>query len=67
MDDPDVARRRAEVLEGLVESTSSAPVKAPTKVVLVEGEELMSAPDRQRELYALAEEMELLFLNRISR
>ncbi len=65
VDDPDVARRRAEVLDGI--GVPEYPRNVPAKVVLAEGEKLMSPGDRRRELYALAEEMELLFLDQLSR
>jgi hypothetical protein len=71
--DPAVARRRAEVLEGIVELDAApavdpppAPV-TPSKVALAQGEVLMSHDARRRELYALAEEMELLFVTKAAR
>ncbi len=59
--DPDVARRRAEVLEGI-----ATPAASPA-VVIPEGEELMSPNERLRALYDLAEEMELLAVTKIHR
>ena len=59
--DPAVAKRRAEVLGG-VASAGGAP-----SVALAEGEQLMSPEQRVRELHALAEEMELLFVDKMAR
>ena len=53
--DPAVAQRRAEVL-GL-----DAPAAGPAE------EKLMSAEQRRRELFTLAEEMELFYVRRLSR
>ncbi len=58
--DPAVARRRAEVLDGLAVAD-----RAPS-MALAEGERLMSPEQRVRELHALAEEMELLFVNKMT-
>ncbi len=58
VDDPAVIRRRAEVL-GIVASGDETP-GADTSV-------FMSPSERQRELHALAEEMELLFANELTR
>lgn len=58
--DPAVAKRRAEVLEGIA-STDAAPALA-----LADGERLMSPEQRVRELHALAEEMELLFVDKMA-
>ncbi len=59
--DPAVAKRRAEVLGGVATAT-----EAPS-VALAEGEQLMSSEQRVRELHALAEEMELLFVDKMAR
>ena len=59
--DPAVAKRRAEVLGG-VATAAEAP-----SVALAEGEQLMSPEQRVRELHALAEEMELLFVDKMAR
>lgn len=57
--DPAVAKRRAEVL-GL------APLPV-TETSPIAGDELMSAEQRRRELFTLAEEMELFYVKRLSR
>jgi hypothetical protein len=62
--DPDVARRRAEVLEGV--AGTARPASSPA-VVIPEGTELMSPDERLRALYDLAEEMELLAVTKIHR
>ncbi len=59
--DPAVAKRRAEVLGGVASADGGAPV------TLAEGEQLMSPEQRVRELHALAEEMELLFVDKMAR
>ncbi|MDJ0943114.1 MAG: hypothetical protein QNJ30_06600 [Kiloniellales bacterium] len=59
--DPAVAKRRAEVLGGV------APAEGTASVALAEGERLMSPEQRVRELHALAEEMELLFVDKMAR
>ena len=61
VDDPAVAKRRAEVLDGIA-AFDSAP-----GVTLAEGETLMGPEERLRELYTLAEEMELLFVTKLTR
>lgn len=61
--DPAVARRRAEVLEGVARP---GPTSSPA-VSLAEGEQLMSPEQRVRELFTLAEEMELLFVSKMAR
>ena len=54
-----VAKRRDEVL-------GTAPARAGTaKVALKEGTSLMSARERRRQLDRLAEEMELLYLEKV--
>ncbi len=58
--DPAVAKRRAEVLGGGARATGTA------SVALAEGERLMSPEQRVRELHALAEEMELLFVDKMA-
>lgn len=66
VDDPAVAKRRAEVLDGIA-ALDSAPVVAVPEVALAEGETLMGPEERLRELYTLAEEMELLFVTKLTR
>ena len=60
---PDVARRRQEVLDG-IDAASVADAAFP---VLKEGTRLMTASERRKELLSLAEEMELLYARSISR
>ncbi len=76
VDDPAVAKRRAEVLDGIAALDSApvppapeiaAPEVAALEVALAEGETLMSPEERRRELYTLAEEMELLFVTKLTR
>ncbi len=71
VDDPAVAKRRAEVLDGIAALDSTplppAPEIAVPEVTLAEGETLMSPEERLRELYTLAEEMELLFVTKLTR
>ncbi len=76
VDDPAVARRRSEVLDGIAALDSvpratraqvAAPQIAAPQVTLAEGETLMSPEERLRELYTLAEEMELLFVTKLTR
>ncbi|MHA1108794.1 MAG: hypothetical protein ACTSQV_06725 [Alphaproteobacteria bacterium] len=57
--DPDVSRRRREVLDGID--------AADAALVLREGTRLMTASERRTELLSLAEEMELLYARSISR
>lgn len=57
--DPAVAKRRAEVL-------GIAPIPAEKKV-FKEEDKLMTADQRRRELFSLAEEMELFYVKRLSR
>lgn len=61
--DPAVAKRRAEVLEGIAEV---APAPPSNQVALAEGETLMTPQERMRDLQALAEEMELLFVDKLA-
>lgn len=56
---PAVAQRRAEVLG------EAAPAPAPKRVRLEPGTTMMSSADRKRELDALAEEMEMLYIQKI--
>lgn len=56
VDDPAVERRRAEVLGMTVAEDEVPPTFDPT---------FMSPSERQRELHALAEEMELLFADKL--
>lgn len=71
VDDPAVAKRRAEVLDGIAAFDSApvspAPEIAAPEVTLAEGETLMGPEERLRELYTLAEEMELLFVTKLTR
>lgn len=71
VDDPAVAKRRAEVLDGIAALDSTplppAPEIAVPEVALAEGETLMGPEERLRELYTLAEEMELLFVTKLTR
>lgn len=60
--DPDVVKRRREVLNGIDTATTVAKV-APA---LKEGTRLMTPSERRRELLSLAEEMELLYARSIS-
>ena len=67
--DPAVARRRAEVLEGLTPPPAvqrAAAAEAP-ELVLAEGQALMSDEERLKQLYVLAEEMELLFVQKLAK
>ena len=57
--EPAVAKRRQEVLDGIV-------AEGP-RPVLKKGEKLMSADERRKRLYSLAEEMELLYARSLSR
>ena len=57
---PEVAQRRAEVLD------EAAPKPTPQPpVALKEGTQMMSAAERRRELNALAEEMEMLYITKV--
>jgi hypothetical protein len=58
--DPAVARRRAEVLGET--AAVETPVPGKPEIAIAEGETLMSPKQRRKELYNLAQEMELLFL-----
>jgi hypothetical protein len=60
---PAVAQRRAEVLGETVPETAALP--AARRVQLEPGTAMMSAADRKRELDALAEEMEMLYIQKI--
>ena len=57
--DPRVAKRREEILAGI------AP--EPKGPVLKEGEPMMTPAQRRKELFSLAEEMELLYARTVSR
>ena len=61
VDDPSVARRRAEVLDG------AAPLDDRRGEAPVEGRPPMSPEERLRKLYSLAEEMELLYVSKMTR
>jgi len=75
--DPAVAQRRAEVLDGIdipLPSLASAGAPAPAAarpaapiLQLADGEALMSNEERLKQLYVLAEEMELLFVQKLAR
>ncbi len=67
VDDPAVAKRRAEVLDGIAALDSTPPEIVVPEVTLAEGETLMGPEERLRELYTLAEEMELLFVTKLTR
>lgn len=67
VDDPAVAKRRAEVLDGIAAFDSAPREVAVPEVTLAEGETLMGPEERRRELYRLAEEMELLFVTKLTR
>jgi len=58
---PAVAQRRAEVLG----EAAPTPAPAPKRVRLEPGTTMMSAAERKRELDALAEEMEMLYIQKI--
>ena len=70
--DPAVEQRRREVLDGLDHPAAAPPIAAEPPiigdpgVVLAEGESLMSPDERVKQLHALAEEMELLFVESLS-
>ncbi len=59
--DPAVAKRRAEVL-----GSASATMKSPREALQGE-DKLMTSDQRRRELFTLAEEMELFYVRRLSR
>ena len=61
--DPAVARRRAEVL-GETAAVVETPATGKPEIAIAEGETLMSPRQRRKELYNLAQEMELLFLKK---
>jgi hypothetical protein len=77
VEDPAVARRRAEVLEGLNLPMSPDPTafaagpaaatSAAPRLQLAEGDALMSKEERLKQLYVLAEEMELFFLQKLAK
>ncbi len=60
--DPAVARRRAEVLGEA--AAVETPATGKPEIAIAEGETLMSPRQRRKELYNLAQEMELLFLRK---
>lgn len=62
VDDPAVARRRAEVL-GTASSGSTSDAKTPP----ASETGFMSARERQRELYRLAQDMELIFVDKVTK
>lgn len=65
--DPAVVKRRAEVL-GEAPAPSETPSKSSDgEITIAEGETLMTPRERRKELFALAEEMELMFLKKLSR
>lgn len=57
--DPDVARRRDEILNGVATGRQQPALK--------DGARLMTPQQRRRELFSLAEEMELLYARTVSR
>ena len=64
--DPDVAKRRKEILDGLDTAGDTAPQTARATPALKDGARLMTASERRKELLSLAEEMELLYARSIS-
>ena len=70
--DPQVARRRAEVLDGLEldrsygEEAVNAAEAPAAKVVLADGQALMPTEERRKQLLSLAEEMELFFVEKLA-
>jgi hypothetical protein len=61
---PEVKRRRAEIF-GITDKPAAKPVPKPQKTYAVKaGEKLMSPSQRRRELRALVEDMELLYLDK---
>ena len=77
VEDPAVAQRRAEVLDGIDLSAPSTAADtnpqpavarpAAAVVQLADGEALMSNRERLKQLHILAEEMELLFVEKLAR
>ena len=61
VDDPAVAKRRAEVLDGV------APPEKSRAVTAVKAGPTISPQERLRKLYSLAEEMELLYVSKMTR
>ena len=57
--EPAVAKRRDEILKGV------AP--AEPRLALKQGERMMTPEQRRKELFSLAEEMELLYARTVSR
>ena len=64
--DPAVAKRQAEVLGGASSPKDTASTKTG-EYAIAEGETLMTPRQRRKELSHLAEDMELLFLDKLSR
>ncbi len=62
VEDPSVAQRRAEVLEGVGPRLGDGDGGTQ-----IEGGPPMSPEERLRKLYSLAEEMELLYVNKMTR
>ena len=62
---PEVARRRAEVLGQTAPTAAAASKALPSKVALKAGAQLMTPAERQRQLQSLAEDMELLYLEKV--
>lgn len=63
---PAVARRRAEILNG-VETVESTVDSVQQDVSLKDGARMMTPAQRRKELFSLAEEMELLYARKVSR
>lgn len=59
--DPAVAKRRGEVFAGIPPQPPE-----PKSPALKEGEPMMTPAQRRKELYSLAEEMELLYARTVS-
>ncbi len=66
--DPAVAKRRGEILAGIAPNPPEAKLPPESKrPALKEGEPMMTPAQRRKELYSLAEEMELLYARTVSR
>ncbi|MCG8511548.1 MAG: hypothetical protein MI741_20230 [Rhodospirillales bacterium] len=63
-DDPAVAKRRAEILDGVAETP---PAKNGAEIAIADGESLMTPRERRKELHNLAEDMELVYIRKLGR